>query len=45
MDIYGFCYEIQYISSPIGLINLKLTEYTKEGMMNNHNKFEVILRK
>ena len=41
MDIYGFLYEIQYTSSPIGPIELKLTECTKRGMVNIHTKFEV----
>ena len=45
MDIYGFHYETQHISSPIGPIDLKLTECTKGGMMNIHTKFEVSLRK
>ena len=45
MDIYGFCYEIQYISSPISLIDLKLIEYTKGSMVNIHTKFEVYQRK
>ena len=34
MDICGFCYELQYILSPIAPIDLKLTECTKRGMMN-----------
>ena len=45
MDIYGFCYEIQYISSPICLIDMTLTEYTKGDMKNIHTKFEVDQRK
>ena len=45
MDIYGFCYETQYISSPIGSTELKLTECTKGGMVNIHTKFEVNWRK
>ena len=45
MDIYRFCYEIQHILSPIGLIDLKFTECTYGGMKNIHTKFEVILRK
>ena len=28
MGIDGFCYELWYISFPVDLINLKLTEYT-----------------
>ena len=45
MDIYRFPYEIQYISSPIGLIELKLTECSKGGMENIHTEFEVMLTK
>ena len=45
MNIDWFCYKIQYILSPIGPIDLKLTECTKEGMTNIHTKFEVDLRK
>ena len=45
MDIYGFHYEIQDILSPIGSIELKLTECTKGGMVNIHIKFEVNWRK
>ena len=45
MDIYRFHYEIWHISSPIGLIELKLTEYTNEGMNNIHTKFEVFSEK
>ena len=45
MDIYGFCYELLYISFPIHPIDLKPTEYTHGGVVNIHTKFEIILTK
>ena len=33
--------EIWYISSPIGSIELKLTDCTKRSMVDIHTKFEV----
>ena len=45
MDIYGFHYKLWYILFPIDLIELKLTECTHEGVVNDQTKFEVILTK
>ena len=45
MDFYVFHYKIWYILFPIGPIDMKLTECTKEGMINIHTKFEVFSEK
>ena len=45
MDIYSFPYEIWYIMSPFGSIELKHAECTEGGMVNIHTKFEVNWRK
>ena len=45
MDINGFGYEWWYISFPIDLIDLKLTEYTHGGVVNIYTKFKAILTK
>ena len=39
MDIDGFHYKLWYISFPIDLIGLKLTECTHGGVVNVYTKF------
>ena len=45
MDIDGFCYEWQYNSFPIDLINLKFTGCTHGVVVNIYTNFEVIWTK
>ena len=45
MDIDGFHYKLWYISFPIDLMDLKLTECTHGVMVNIYTRYEVIYTK